>query len=126
MKGFRDFLLRGNLIDLAVAVIIGGAFGAVVTTFTDVILSVISLFGGNPNFDTVTIGPIVVGPFITALVAFVIMAVIIYFLIIKPVNAIKTAAEKRKAEVAAAEEASPTTEDLLTEIRDLLKAQQRS
>ncbi|MEA4945787.1 MAG: large conductance mechanosensitive channel protein MscL [Propionicimonas sp.] len=124
MKGFKDFLMRGNLIDLAVAVIIGGAFGAVVTTFTDVILSIISLFGGNPNFDSVAIGGVVVGPFITALVSFLIIAAIVYFLIIKPIEAIKAGSDKLAGKAPEPEaEAAPTTEDLLTEIRDLLKEQ---
>ncbi len=125
MKGFRDFLMRGNLIDLAVAVIIGGAFGAVVSTFTDVVLSLISLLGGNPNFDTVTLGPILVGPFITAVVSFLIIAAIVYFAIIRPLDALKAVADRARGVVRDPEvPAAPTSEELLTEIRDLLKAQQ--
>ncbi len=121
MTGFKDFLMRGNLIDLAVAVIIGTAFGAVVTTFTQVILDIIGLIGGNPDFSTVKIGPILVGPFINAVVTFVIIAAIIYFGILKPIEAMK---KLRKPADEPVEVAAPTTEDLLIEIRDLLKAQQ--
>ncbi len=121
MKGFKDFLMRGNLIDLAVAVIIGTAFGAVVTTFTQVILDIIGLIGGNPGFSTVKIGPILVGPFINAVVTFVIIAAIVYFGILRPIEAMK---RLRKPAEEPVEIAAPTTEDLLVEIRDLLKAQQ--
>ncbi|MCW5952778.1 MAG: large conductance mechanosensitive channel protein MscL [Propionibacteriaceae bacterium] len=120
MKGFKEFLMRGNLMDLAIAVIIGGAFGAVVSTFTDVVLSVIGLIGGNPDFSTVRLGPILVGPFINAVVSFVIIAAIVYFGILKPLEA---AQKLRKKEAAEEEPAGPSSEELLTEIRDLLKAQ---
>ncbi len=122
MKGFKDFLMRGNLIDLAVAVIIGGAFGAVVATFTDVVLSVIGLIGGNPDFSTVRLGPILVGPFVNAVVSFVIIAAIVYFAILKPLEAMQ---KLRKKEASEEEAAGPSSEELLTEIRDLLKAQSR-
>ena len=120
MKGFKEFLMRGNLMDLAIAVIIGGAFGAVVSTFTDVVLSVIGLVGGNPDFSTVRLGPILVGPFINAVVSFVIIAAVVYFGILKPLEA---AQKLRKKEAAEEEPAGPSSEELLTEIRDLLKAQ---
>ena len=84
MKGFKDFLMRGNLVDLAVAVIIATSFGAVVSTFTQIIMDVIGKMGGNPNFDTVAIGGVNVGKFITAVVSFVILAAIVYFGVIKP------------------------------------------
>ncbi|MCA0251306.1 MAG: large conductance mechanosensitive channel protein MscL [Actinobacteria bacterium] len=122
MKGFKEFLMRGNLMDLAIAVIIGGAFGAVVSTFTDVVLSVIGLIGGNPDFSTVRLGPILIGPFINAVVSFVIIAAIVYFGIIKPLAAMQNLRKKEEAEEAAA----PTSEELLTEIRDLLKAQSKN
>ena len=122
MKGFKEFLMRGNLMDLAIAVIIGGAFGAVVATFTDVVLSVIGLIGGNPDFSTVRLGPILVGPFINAVVSFVIIAAIVYFAILKPLEAMQ---KLRKTETVEEEPAGPTSEELLTEIRDLLKAQRQ-
>lgn len=120
MKGFKDFLMRGNLLDLAVAVIIGGAFGAVVSTFTQVILDVIGLIGGNPDFSSVQLGPILIGPFINAVVAFLIVAAVVYFAIIKPLEAMQSLRKKEQDEE---EAAGPSTEELLTEIRDLLKAQ---
>ncbi|MFP5415413.1 MAG: MscL family protein, partial [Actinomycetes bacterium] len=82
MKGFKDFLMQGNLIDLAVAVIIGAAFGDVVKAFTQIIMDFVGLFGGQPDFSQVTIPAlgINVGVFITALVSFVMIAGIIYFL----------------------------------------------
>ena len=119
MKGFKEFLMRGNLMDLAIAVIIGGAFGAVVATFTDVVLSVVGLIGGNPDFSTVRLGPILVGPFINAVVSFLIIAAIVYFGILKPIQTVKNLRKKEETE----EAAGPTTDELLTEIRDLLKAQ---
>ncbi len=118
MKGFKDFLMRGNLLEVAVAFVIGGAFGKVVESFTKLFMDLISkLIGGEANFDSVTVAGIAIGPFITAIVNFVIVAAVIYFLIVKPVNAIR---ERNKP----AEEAVETTEiDLLVEIRDLLAVQ---
>ncbi|MDR0594666.1 MAG: large conductance mechanosensitive channel protein MscL [Bifidobacteriaceae bacterium] len=114
MKGFRDFLMRGNLIDLAVAFILGASFGTVVSSFTQIIMDLIGLAGGNPNFDTVTIGSINVGKFLTALVAFVIVAAVLYFAIVRPYQMLKARLAKPDAP------AKPTTDELLTEIRDLL------
>ncbi|MDR2379548.1 MAG: large conductance mechanosensitive channel protein MscL [Bifidobacteriaceae bacterium] len=115
MKGFRDFLMRGNLIDLAVAFILGASFGAVVSSFTQVIMDLIGLAGGNPNFDTVAVGPIVVGKFLTALVSFVIVAAVLYFAVVRPYQILKGKLAKKDDEPDA-----PTAEELLTEIRDLL------
>ncbi len=118
MKGFKEFLMRGNLLELAVAVIMAGAFGSVVETFTNVILSLISMIaGGEPNFDNVMIGDLLVGPFFTALINFIIVGAIVYFLIVKPMMMWK----QRRGEV---EQEAKSEADLLTEIRDLLAAQQ--
>ena len=85
MKGFKDFIMRGNLIELAVAFIIGAAFAAVVTSFTKVIIELLAKAGGAPNFDKWQPGGLVsVGPFLTALVAFLIMADVVYFFFGKP------------------------------------------
>ena len=119
MQGFKDFLMRGNLIDLAIAFILGASFGNVVTAFTKIIMDVIGLFGGNPDFSTVAIGPINVGVFITALVSFVIMATVLYFGVVKPYESLKAMTTKPKPE----EAGGPTSEELLAEIRDLLKAE---
>ncbi|MFT3860535.1 large conductance mechanosensitive channel protein MscL [Micropruina sp.] len=118
IKGFRDFLLRGNLIDIAVAFVIGGAFGAVTTAFTQVVVEILAKLGGAPNFDSwAPLGLTSVGPFLTALVAFVIMAFVVYFGIVVPYEKVKALSAKAEAEA----EAGPTTEELLSEIRDLLK-----
>ena len=87
LKGFRDFLMRGNVVDLAVAVVIGAAFGAVVTTFaTDFIGGIIGAMGGSPDFGdagfTVGGSKIVYGSTITALIKFVIVAAAIYFVVV--------------------------------------------
>ena len=116
MAGFKDFLMRGNLIDIAIAFILGASFGSVVEAFTKIIMDIIGLIGGNPNFDTVAIGPINVGVFITAVVSFVIMAAVLYFGVVKPYETIKKMQEKPAAD----EPGAPTQEELLAEIRDLL------
>lgn len=121
MKGFKEFLMRGNVLDLAVAVIIGAAFGKVVEAFTKIIMDVIGLFGGQPDFSQVTLGPINVGVFITALVSFVIVAAIVYFFVIVPVNRLQALGQKPADEVVEA----PSTDELLVEIRDLLAVQAR-
>lgn len=125
VKGFKEFLMRGNVVDLAVAVIIGAAFGAVVKAFADDFIGgLIGVIGGTPNFDTAGIeigdGKIIIGTTITALINFVIVAAVIYFVIVLPM---KTLAERGKK--ADSDSPAPTDETvLLTEIRDLLKAQQ--
>ena len=95
MKGwvgeFKAFILRGNVVDLAVAVVIGAAFGAVVTSLVqNVIMPIIGAFGGKPSFDqywwTINGSQIKIGTFLTALVAFVILAAVIFFFVVKPVN----------------------------------------
>lgn len=126
VKGFKEFLLRGNVVDLAVAVIIGAAFGAVVKAFADDFVGgLIGVIGGTPNFDTAGIeigdGKIVIGTTITALINFVIVAAVVYFVVVVPMKTIMA----RSAKDADAETPAPTDEAvLLTEIRDLLKAQQ--
>ncbi|HEY3437187.1 MAG TPA: large conductance mechanosensitive channel protein MscL [Actinotalea sp.] len=119
MKGFKDFIMRGNLVELAVAFIVGAAFATVVKSFTDVILSLIGKVGGNPDFNNVKPGGVPVGAFITALVAFLIVAAVVYFFVVQPYEAAK-ARFSRSAEVDAAPDEDVV---LLTEIRDLLAAQ---
>lgn len=126
IRGFRDFLMRGNVIELAVAVVIGVAFGAVVAAFaTDFIGGIIGAIGGTPDFGdagvTVNDSKIVYGSTINALINFVIVAAAIYFFVVVPLQAIAA----RRADGADAE--TPASSDeakLLTEIRDLLQAQQ--
>ena len=124
LKGFKDFLLRGNVVDLAVAVVIGAAFTAVVTSFTTSFLQpLIGLVGGGG----VTGGTTIVdgqqftwGAFLNQLITFVLTAAVIYFVVVVPM---KIVVERRKR----GEEAgpvAPTQVELLVEIRDLLRAQQ--
>jgi large conductance mechanosensitive channel len=92
MKGFRAFLLRGNVVDLAVGVVIGVAFGAVVTAFVkDLVTPLIAALGGKPDFSslyfTVNNSKFMYGDFVDAILAFVIVAAVIYFFVVLPVNA---------------------------------------
>jgi large conductance mechanosensitive channel len=127
LKGFRDFLARGNVVDLAVAVVVGAAFGAVVAAFaTDFIGGIIGAIGGTPDFanagSTVNDSKIVYGSTINALIYFVIVAAAVYFFVVVPMQ--KLAAMRRRE--ADAETPAPSDEaKLLTEIRDLLAAEQR-
>ncbi|KRC53813.1 MULTISPECIES: MscL family protein [unclassified Nocardioides] len=123
MDGFKKFILKGNLVDLAVAFIIGTAFAAVVKTFTDVLMGFVSrVFGGSPNFDNVTIWKdeagvgIPIGTFITAVISFLILAAILYFLVVLPY----TKAKERF--FPDAPEAPAPEVELLTQIRDSLAA----
>ena len=93
MSGFRKFLLRGNVVDLAVAVIIGASFGALITAFVrDLITPLLGAIGGKPNFAslhfTVNHSKFLYGDFVNFLIAFVILAAVIYFLVVLPVNAL--------------------------------------
>jgi len=116
MKGFRDFILRGNLLELAVAFIMGAAFGDVVKSFTGIILGVIAkVLGGDPTFGNVPIAGINVGPFLTALASFLLIALVVYFGLVKPFTALRERLKKADEETAA-----PSEVDVLTEIRDLL------
>ncbi|MGV3160814.1 large-conductance mechanosensitive channel protein MscL [Corynebacterium sp. 32222D000AT] len=129
LKGFKDFILRGNVIELAIAVIIGSAFTAIVTAVTDSLIQpLINSFGsaevGGLAFQIKADDPttrIDLGAVITAAINFLIIAAVVYFLIVMPMNKLAEAAKRRQG--IAPEEATPTTDDLLIEIRDLLAAQ---
>ena len=119
MKGFKDFLMRGNLVEIATGLIIATAFAAVVAAFTNFLLEAIgkATGGADFNFDDMTIGGFAtVGPLLTALVAFLIMAAVVYFGVIKPYQAM------RERFVAAEEETTEENVELLREIRDELRA----
>ena len=93
LKGFKQFIFRGNVLDLAVAVVIGGAFGAVVTAFVkDLITPFIAAIVGKPDFSaiefTVNGSKFPIGDFINAVVSFLMIAAAIYFFVIVPVNAL--------------------------------------
>lgn len=90
---FRTFILRGNVLDLAVAVVIGAAFGAIVTSLVEnIITPIIGVIGGQPDFSalafTINNSEFRYGAFINSLISFLIIALVIFFLIIKPVNAL--------------------------------------
>src|SRR5437870_3599928 len=91
MSGFQKFLLRGNVVDLAVAVVIGAAFGVVVTAFVkDIVTPTIGAFGGLPDFSawffTINGSKFLIGDFINALISFLIVALIVYYFVIVPVQ----------------------------------------
>lgn len=125
LKGFKDFLLRGNVLDLAVAVVVGTAFTAIVTAFTEYIIEpLISAVGGDNElgwgFQLVADNPatfVNVGAVISAAINFLIIAAIVYFVLIVPANA----AKKRFTTEPSDEKAS--AEDLLIQIRDILESQ---
>jgi large conductance mechanosensitive channel len=101
MSGFKKFLFRGNLIDLAVAVVIGVAFNAVVQALiSDLITPIISAIGGKPNFDalsfTVNHSKFSYGDFVNALLTFVIIATVVYFLVVMPAAKVMEFAERNK------------------------------
>jgi large conductance mechanosensitive channel len=135
LKGFREFILRGNVIDLAVAVVIGGAFTAIVTGLVDGIFNplIALLFDAgslekagvvlrdSPGTDNDVV--LSWGLVISALIKFILVAAVVYFALIVPMNYLKKVTLRKKEEEKPAE--TPLTEtDLLVQIRDLLKAQQ--
>ena len=118
MSGFKNFLLRGNLVELAVALIMALAFTAIVTATVDLIMGLIGKVGGQPDFSGWTPGGLPFGAWVTAVISFLIIAAVVYFLIVMPY----TKAKERYFP----SEAPGTPEDvkLLQEIRDLLATQQ--
>ena len=117
MQGFKNFLLRGNVIDLAVGIIMGTAFTAVVTALVQsVLMPAISMLVQSPNFDSFLVfGQIKVGVFLTAVVNFLLIAAAVYFAVVLPVEKLNAMAKKNKVE-----EKEDTELSLLKEIRDSL------
>ncbi len=121
LKGFRDFAFKGNLIDIAVGLIMAVAIGAVITSLVEnVLMPIIGIFIGTPSFDelTLTINNSVIkyGAFLTALVNFILIALVVYYFIVVPY-------QRFKAKEPAAPPPGPSNEEkLLTEIRDALKS----
>lgn len=122
LKDFKAFLVRGNVVDLAVAVVIGAAFGQVVTALVKgLITPLIGALGGMPDFSALTFtinnSKFMYGEFINALVSFVIIAAVVFFFVVKPVNVLLTRMAKGK-------EAEPEPKDphlqVLEDIRDAL------
>jgi large conductance mechanosensitive channel len=99
IKGFRDFILRGNVIDLAVAVIIGAAFTAIVTSFvTNIITPLIAALVGKPDFSALVAhvngGAITYGTFLNSVISFVLLAAVVYFIIVVPMNYVMARAKR--------------------------------
>ncbi|SMY03049.1 MULTISPECIES: large conductance mechanosensitive channel protein MscL [Brevibacterium] len=127
LKGFRDFILQGNVVELATAVIIGGAFTGIVTAFSDKVINpLIAAVGGaegpalafrvKAGVEETTID---LGAVITAAINFLIVAAVVYFIIIVPMNKLNELRKRGAPE----EEVPPTTEDLLGDIREILRTQ---
>lgn len=130
-QGFKEFIMRGNVIELAVAVVIGAAFSAIVTAFVDNLINPLlgafvptgSLSGWVVTipglFDPASIG---IGAIIQAAINFLVIAAVVYFSLVLPMN--KLAERRARGQVPA--DVPPTQEELLTEIRDLLAAQRNA
>ena len=127
LKGFREFIMRGNVVDLAIAVVIGTAFTALVKAFVaDILTPIIAAVFGKPNFADLTLtinnSQFLYGDLINELITFVSVAAAIYFFVVAPLNKI---AERRAKGQAPADEVPPDIA-LLTEIRDLLASRDGS
>jgi large conductance mechanosensitive channel len=118
LKGFKDFLMRGNVVDLAVAVVIGTAFAKVVEAFVTIIMDLVGKVFGTPDFSQWNPGGVSVGAFLTQLFAFILVAFAVYFMVVVPMNRL---AERRKRGEEPAPEAPSEEVVLLTEIRDALR-----
>lgn len=100
-RDFKEFILRGNVVDLAVGIIIGAAFGTVVTAFVkDLVTPLIAALGGKPDFAaigfTINHSRFLVGDFINAVIAFLIIALVVFFFVVRPVNSLMS---RRKTEL---------------------------
>jgi large conductance mechanosensitive channel len=130
IKGFKEFILRGNVIDLAVAVVIGAAFTAVVTAIvTNLINPLIGAILKTNGLDKALIvtlngSDIKFGAIIAAILNFLIIAAVVYFVFVVPLNMVKERAERLRKKGVVEPDAPVTDLDLLTEIRDILQAQQ--
>lgn len=129
LKEFKAFIMRGNVVDLAVAVVLGAAFGAVVTSLVENLVTPLIGIPGKTDFSTLhfTINDSVFsyGKFLNALISFISIAAAIFFFVVKPLNAL--AARRKRGESAEEDTPAPSDEALiLAEIRDLLRAQQTS
>jgi large conductance mechanosensitive channel len=118
LKGFKQFVMRGNVLDLAVAVVIGSAFGKVVAALvTDLLSPLIAIIGGKPDFSaihfTVNRSIFAIGDFVNQVVAFLLVAVAIYFFVVAPVNAFN---ERRKRGETPPDPATKKCPECLTEV----------
>jgi large conductance mechanosensitive channel len=125
---FKDFILRGNVVDLAVAVVVGAAFGAVVTALVrDILTPIIAAIFGKPDFSQLTFtingSKFFYGDFLNAVITFLSIAAAVFFFVVKPINFL---VERRRRAMAAGDETDADLSDeavILTEIRDLLREQ---
>jgi large conductance mechanosensitive channel len=121
IKEFREFLLRGNVVDLAVAVVIGTAFAAITVSLVEDIITPLLGLLGIPDFSTWTIqigdAEMRIGNFLNTLISFITIAAAIFFLVVKPMNALNA----RRASGEEEADEGPTEIELLTEIRDELR-----
>ncbi|MGB3412889.1 MAG: large conductance mechanosensitive channel protein MscL [Microthrixaceae bacterium] len=122
LKGFKEFIMRGNVVDMAVGIVIGVAFGAVVTSFVDdILMALIGAIVGKPNFNSLVLGigdgEIAYGKFLTALVSFLIIAAAIYFAVIMPLNML---AERRKR--GQEDDVEPTNEEKMVALLEEIAA----
>lgn len=124
LKEFKEFIMRGNVLDMAVGIVIGAAFTPIVTAFTNVLTGIIALLFGKPNFDYIWVistsdpaNPILPGTILTAIINFLIVAFAVFFFVVRPVNKIRKNDKEEEKE----EPATPSDEVvLLTQIRDEL------
>jgi large conductance mechanosensitive channel len=129
LKGFRDFIMKGNVVDLAVAVVMGTAFGAVINSLVaNILMPLIAALFGSPNFDSFALvtlngNAIKFGVFLTVLVNFILVAAAIYFAVVVPMNHI-IARRNAKLGITEEEAAEDPQIVLLTEIRDSLRTRQ--
>lgn len=120
LQGFKDFIARGNALEMAVGIVIGAAFGSVVEALTEQVLNpLIGAIFGQPNLDRIVVistrgGEILPGAVLTAIINFLLIAAAVYFLVVVPMNKL---AERKGAQD---EEETPEDVALLSEIRDLL------
>jgi large conductance mechanosensitive channel len=138
VKGFKEFILRGNVIDLAVAVVIGAAFTAIVTSLVTNIFNPLigAIFNASMLDKTLIVtiptasggsAKLLFGAVLGALINFIIIAAVVYFCLVLPINSLlKRAFAQQKEETGKPEEVPPTDVELLSEIRDLLRAQNTS
>ena len=134
IKGFKDFIMRGNVIDLAVAVVIGAAFTAVVNAIVASIITPLIALVWKPDEETGAVGPTVIGihgdpvtfpigGLISAIISFLAVAIVVYLVFVYPMNRFKERAAAKAGVVEAEEAKLPTEQELLVQIRDLLEKQ---
>jgi large conductance mechanosensitive channel protein len=124
LKGFKAFIMRGNVVDLAVAVMIGAAFNQIINSMVgDVLTPLIGAIFGRPDFSGIVVGPVMIGKFVNAVVNFLIVAATIYLAIVLPMIKLQERFDKRKAAEAASAPAPAPSEEvrLLSEIWEVLK-----